>query len=86
MSTQSQFSPDEHKLKALKEFADAGPIGDSIKALDDIVKYLASQVIEDNLDVSSFDNYSWLLWRVEQLLKQLQVTEDVKQIFRNKYN
>ena len=76
----------QQQLEALKTFIDCGPLQFDIDILTDLQRHLAGSVMNESIDTEAYDNYLYLLHRIEDLLKALQVTANITQMFADRRN
>lgn len=76
----------QQQLEALKTFIDCGPLQFDIDILTDLQRHLAGSVMNESIDAEAYDNYLYLLHRIEDLLKALQVTANITQMFADRRN
>ncbi len=77
---------EKHMLEALKTFVGADYLQSNLDALDCLKRSLALAVMNEDIDADMYDKYCWLLWRFEDLLKELKTATDTTQIFHERQN
>ena len=77
---------EKHQLQALNTFVDCAYMQKNIDILSELQRYLSCQVVEGNLDTETYDDYTWLLYRLEDLLKEIKLATDVQQVFNDRNN
>lgn len=76
----------KQQLQALKTFIDCGPLQFDLDILTDLQRHLAGSVMNEAIDGEAYDNFLYLLHRIEDLLKELQKTADLTQLFADRRN
>ncbi len=76
---------DKHKLEALQSFIGDDYVQKNIDTLRHLERYLSMQLMEEQLDPDHYDDYLWLLHRLETLLQEVRLVE-VRQTFSDRHN
>ena len=77
---------DKHRLAAIKSFVDAGYLDHELKTLQRLERHLSMCIMEKHIDMSTYDDFLWLIHRIEALVQDLKIAENTVQTFRDRHN
>ncbi len=77
---------DQHLLHALQSFIDDDYISKNLDTLRDLERYLSMQLMAEQLDPDHYDQYVWLIQRLETMLRAVKVVEVTRQAFSDRNN
>jgi hypothetical protein len=70
----------------LESFISDDYVQKNIDILRNLERYLSMQLMEEYIDSEQYDNYMWLLHRLETLLLEVKLVEDTRQSFSDRKN